>query len=43
MAKEGMAGLFKGMTPRIAKVAPACGVMIASFEVVGRVLAARDA
>ncbi|KAK0546656.1 Carrier protein, mitochondrial [Tilletia horrida] len=43
LEKEGAAGLFKGMTPRIAKVAPACGVMIASFEVVGRVLASRDA
>ncbi|CAD6983429.1 unnamed protein product, partial [Tilletia controversa] len=41
-AKEGSAGLFKGLSPRIAKVAPACGVMIASFEVVGRALASRE-
>ncbi|KAL9937401.1 hypothetical protein V8E36_003810 [Tilletia maclaganii] len=41
-AKEGMAGLFKGLSPRIAKVAPACGIMIASFEVVGRALASRE-
>ncbi|KDN52207.1 mitochondrial carrier [Tilletiaria anomala UBC 951] len=36
---EGMPGLFRGLSPRVAKVAPACGVMIASFEVVGRFLA----
>ncbi|KAK0531758.1 Carrier protein, mitochondrial [Tilletia horrida] len=42
MEKEGVPGLFKGLSPRIAKVAPACGVMIASFEVVGRVLASRE-
>lgn len=36
---EGAAGLFRGLSPRVAKVAPACGVMIASFEVVGRALA----
>ncbi len=36
---EGFSGLFRGMSPRIAKVAPACGIMIASFEVVGRLLA----
>lgn len=39
LAREGVAGLFTGLTPRIAKVAPACGIMIASFEVVGRALA----
>lgn len=32
----GFMGLFQGMSPRAAKVAPACGIMIASFEVVGR-------
>ncbi|KAN0066094.1 Carrier protein, mitochondrial [Thecaphora frezii] len=36
--REGVKGLFKGLSPRTAKVAPACGVMIASFEVVGRLL-----
>lgn len=39
---EGSKGLWKGLTPRTAKVAPACGVMIASFEVVGRALADLD-
>ena len=29
---EGIAGLFRGLVPRIAKVSPACGVMIASYE-----------
>ncbi|PWZ02802.1 mitochondrial carrier, partial [Testicularia cyperi] len=37
--REGTQGLWKGLSPRTAKVAPACGVMIASFEVVGRFLA----
>ncbi|SPO20770.1 related to mitochondrial carrier family protein [Ustilago trichophora] len=40
--KEGGKGLWKGLSPRTAKVAPACGVMIASFEVVGRMLADLD-
>ncbi|SPO19850.1 related to mitochondrial carrier family protein [Ustilago trichophora] len=42
VAKEGGKGLWKGLSPRTAKVAPACGVMIASFEVVGRMLADLD-
>ncbi|PWN45239.1 mitochondrial carrier [Ceraceosorus guamensis] len=42
VAQEGTSGLWKGLTPRIAKVAPACGIMIASFEVVGRALAEAD-
>ncbi|GAK62465.1 mitochondrial carrier [Moesziomyces antarcticus] len=42
IATEGTAGLWKGLSPRTAKVAPACGVMIASFEVVGRFLADLD-
>ena len=29
---RGMLGLFTGVVPRVAKVAPACGIMIASFE-----------
>lgn len=37
--KEGTKGLWRGLSPRVAKVAPACGVMIGSFEVVGRALA----
>lgn len=36
--REGVRGLFRGLSPRIAKVGPACGVMIGSFEVVGRLL-----
>ena len=36
---EGAAGLFRGLSPRLAKVAPSCGIMIGSFEVVGRFLA----
>lgn len=38
---EGVAGMFSGLSPRIAKIAPACGIMIASFEIVGRTLADR--
>lgn len=30
--KEGMAGLWRGLVPRIAKVAPACGIMIGAYE-----------
>lgn len=30
---EGTSALFAGLLPRIAKIAPACGIMIASFEV----------
>ncbi|WFD33881.1 tRNA pseudouridine(38/39) synthase [Malassezia cuniculi] len=35
---EGVQGLFCGLTPRLAKVVPASGIMIGSFEVVGRLL-----
>ncbi|MCO5592995.1 hypothetical protein L7F22_046999 [Adiantum nelumboides] len=35
-ARDGSVGLFRGLSPRVAKVAPACGIMIASFEFVGR-------
>lgn len=30
---EGLSALYAGVVPRIAKIAPACGLMIASFEV----------
>lgn len=30
---EGVSALFAGLLPRIVKIAPACGIMIASFEV----------
>lgn len=30
--KNGIKGLFAGLSPRIIKVAPACAIMIASFE-----------
>ena len=30
---EGVAALFAGLTPRLVKIAPACGMMIASYEV----------
>lgn len=39
IASDGAVGLFRGLSPRLAKVAPSCGIMIASFEVVGRFLA----
>lgn len=30
---EGTSALYTGITPRVAKIAPACGIMIACFEV----------
>ncbi|KAH8988856.1 mitochondrial carrier [Lactarius akahatsu] len=35
---EGLSTLFAGMGPRIAKVAPACGIMITCYESIGRTL-----
>jgi solute carrier family 25 protein 39/40 len=34
---EGVAGLWKGWIPRTLKVAPACAIMISSYEVSKRV------
>ncbi|TRM66161.1 mitochondrial carrier domain-containing protein [Schizophyllum amplum] len=36
---EGPGALFAGLTPRMAKIAPACGIMIACFEGIGKALA----
>ncbi|CAO1614215.1 unnamed protein product [Parajaminaea phylloscopi] len=36
---EGWQGMFRGLSPRIAKVAPACGLMIGSYEAVGTLFA----
>ncbi|KAF8898678.1 mitochondrial carrier domain-containing protein [Infundibulicybe gibba] len=35
---EGFSALFAGIMPRIVKIAPACGIMIACFEGVGKFL-----
>ena len=32
VSQQGIVGLFRGITPRISKVAPACGIMISSYE-----------
>ncbi len=47
-AEEGVAGFFRGVGPRMLKVAPACGLTISSYEaikthVIGPALAAREA
>ena len=39
---EGMAGLWRGNTARVAKVAPSCAIMIASYEVGKRLLLAES-
>lgn len=39
---EGAGALFAGVVPRCAKVAPACGLMIACYEGVGRWLGANE-
>lgn len=40
-AESGVKGLFRGVVPRVLKVAPACAVMISFFEL-GKKLAARQ-
>lgn len=30
--QNGASGLFTGVVPRVAKVAPACAIMVATFE-----------
>ena len=30
--RNGISGLFTGVVPRVAKVAPACAIMVATFE-----------
>ncbi|KAF9531985.1 mitochondrial carrier domain-containing protein [Crepidotus variabilis] len=35
---EGPSALFAGLTPRIIKIAPACGIMISCFEGIGKLL-----
>lgn len=31
-AKNGLPGLFTGLLPRLAKVVPACAIMVSTFE-----------
>lgn len=40
--EEGMAGLTKGLIPRIGKVSPACAIMISSYEMGKRLLSASE-
>lgn len=40
---EGWKALFAGVVPRTAKVAPACGMMIAAYEGVGKLLGGKQA
>lgn len=42
LQQEGVGALYAGIVPRLAKIAPACGIMIASYESVGRYLTHRD-
>ncbi|KAH7104147.1 mitochondrial carrier [Auriculariales sp. MPI-PUGE-AT-0066] len=39
---EGASALFAGLSPRLAKIAPACGIMIACYEGLGTALSRKD-
>jgi len=39
---EGPSALFAGLGPRIAKIAPACGIMITCYEGIGRTLTKQE-
>ncbi|KDQ63685.1 hypothetical protein JAAARDRAFT_29709 [Jaapia argillacea MUCL 33604] len=39
---EGVSALFAGIGPRMAKIAPACGIMISCYEGIGKFLVKRD-
>lgn len=39
---EGVSALYAGIMPRIAKIAPACGIMIACFEGIGKRLMKKE-
>jgi len=38
LTEEGAGAMFKGVVPRIAKVAPACAIVVSSYEALKRVL-----
>lgn len=40
--RHGWQGLFAGLGPRVAKVAPACGVMIGTYETAKQYFAVRN-
>ncbi|KAJ3257988.1 hypothetical protein HK103_004122 [Boothiomyces macroporosus] len=37
-ATNGLGGFFTGLTPRLARVSPACGIMISAYEIGKRIL-----